>query len=456
MTADGSSSRPAHNETARRYFEHSSADRVNTDAVIVDTLRQEYPNLHLTVVPQSSCHLRAYAAAGHAALAPIDDEKSRLSWRTFIPPTRRLNGDMGVLADTTLFGKYLFEWKRREFVLYIVNGRDGFNSYPSITNQYILSSSIDATNNLILEASRWGVELHNEVWVFDGGRWVKSKELWSSVQKSKWDDVILEEEMKDAIIKDVTNFFNSRETYQKLSVPWKRGILFFGPPGNGKTISIRAIMNSLYGRVNSIPTLYVRSLSSFGGPEYALHEIFGKARQTAPCFLVFEDLDSIVTDNVRSYFLNEVDGLKSNDGILMDRLDPGISKRPSRFDRKYYFPDPDMQQREKYCHYWQKKLSDNKEVEFPDELCTAIAKITDDFSFAYIQEAFIAALLTIAAYNGEPDSQCWNQRTKTLMWESAVQRAVESTIDEPKLENLVLWREIKKQVKILREEMEGK
>ncbi|KAK4890923.1 hypothetical protein LTR28_002533, partial [Elasticomyces elasticus] len=130
---------------------------------------------------------------------------------------------------------------------------------------------------------------------------------------------------------------------------------------------------------------------------------------------------------------------------MMDRLDPGISKRPSRFDRKYYFPDPDMQQREKYCHYWQKKLSDNKEVEFPDELCTAIAKITDDFSFAYIQEAFIAALLTIAAYNGEPDSQCWNQRTKTLMWDSAAQRSVKSTIDEPKLENLVLWREIKKQ-----------
>ena len=60
--------------------------------------------------------------------------------------------------------------------------------------------------------------------------------------------------------------------------------------------------------------------------------IFQKARQEAPCYLVFEDLDSIVSDNVRSYFLNEVDGLKRNDGILMvgstnhlDRLDPGIA-----------------------------------------------------------------------------------------------------------------------------------
>ena len=60
--------------------------------------------------------------------------------------------------------------------------------------------------------------------------------------------------------------------------------------------------------------------------------IFDQARRFAPCYLVFEDLDTIVSDNVRSYFLNEVDGLKSNDGIFMvgstnhlDRLDPGIS-----------------------------------------------------------------------------------------------------------------------------------
>lgn len=68
------------------------------------------------------------------------------------------------------------------------------------------------------------------------------------------------------------------------------------------------------------------------GPERSIALIFAKAREFAPCYLVFEDLDTVVTDSVRSYFLNEVDGLKSNDGIFMigstnhlDRLDPGIS-----------------------------------------------------------------------------------------------------------------------------------
>lgn len=69
--------------------------------------------------------------------------------------------------------------------------------------------------------------------------------------------------------------------------------------------------------------------------------VFDKAREWSPCLLVLEDLDSLVNDGNRSYFLNQVDGVESNDGILiivttnhMERLDIGLSKRPSRFDRK--------------------------------------------------------------------------------------------------------------------------
>lgn len=52
-----------------------------------------------------------------------------------------------------------------------------------------------------------------------------------------------------------------------------------------------------------------------------IRSIFTEARQQAPCLLVFEDLDSLITENNRSFFLNEVDGLEDNDGILMVGLD---------------------------------------------------------------------------------------------------------------------------------------
>lgn len=308
--------RAGHNDTSRRYFEHSSAERINTDAVMVESVRKEYPDLHLTVCPTRTCNILAFAAAGHAGLAPIDNARDRLTWRNYYSPANRLNG-RGALADSVKFGKYLLDWKNKEFVVYIIEGRDGTSPYGVTQNQYILSSSVEITNTLLVDAGQWTNTLHSEVWLFDGGYWQKSKELYDSAMKSSWDDVILDPEMKKAIRDDVEIFFDSEAKYEKYRAPWKRGLIYWGPPGNGKTISIKALMHTLYTRKDPVPTLYVRSLRSFGGPEYSINQIFTRARQEAPCLLVFEDLDSIITDDVRSYFLNEVDGIRGNNGILM-------------------------------------------------------------------------------------------------------------------------------------------
>ncbi|KAF2643247.1 P-loop containing nucleoside triphosphate hydrolase protein [Massarina eburnea CBS 473.64] len=462
--------------TEREYFHHSSAQRVNTDVVLVEALRNQYSHLDLVIIPQNN--LLAYASAGFATATPLDEPVRAptygraIKWRTFIPPARRLDNSPGVTAERVLFGKYMYKWEDEEFILYIANGRDGDASYPEIVNNYILTSRPHKVDELIKAATLWSVELHDEVWVFDQGWWQKSRELYDSVQKSNWEDVILEEGMKKAIIADVESFFDGKETYQNLKVPWKRGLIYYGPPGNGKTISIKAMMHALYQRgVNgntkmSVPTLYVRTLSSFAGPESSLRAIFAKARQVAPCYLVFEDLDSIVDDRIRSYFLNEVDGIRSNDGILMvgstnhlDRLDPGISKRPSRFDRKYYFSDPDFEQRVQYAKFWQGKLKDNHDIDFPDALCPAIAKITDKFSFAYMQEAFVASLLAIAVRGTKDADQADREANRYAGPHDPMTAAgyygsvgILSGSEDPELDDLVLWKEIQKQVKVLREE----
>ncbi|KAJ4374326.1 hypothetical protein N0V83_003067 [Neocucurbitaria cava] len=470
-----------HDMTSLAYFDHSSAKRVNTDVVLVEALRTQYPDLDLVIAPEGRLNLLAYASAGFAKATPLEDSVNDpvyglcLKWRTYAPPPRRLDSGSGVMVERIIFGKYLYKWKDQEFIVYIADGRDGMASYPSITNHYILTKMEHKVDALIKEATRWGAELHNEVWVFDGGYWQKSAQLYASVRNSTWDSVILDEDMKKSLIADVENFFDSQDTYQKLKVPWKRGIIYYGPPGNGKTISIKAMMHSLYQRGVegdsrlAVPTLYVRTLSSFGGPEYSIKQIFGKARQEAPCYLVFEDLDSIVNDSVRSYFLNEVDGLKSNDGILMvgstnhlDRLDPGIAKRPSRFDRKYYFPNPRLDERVQYAKFWQGKLEDNKDLDFPDKLCPKIAEITDKFSFAYMQEAFVASLLAIAARGGkdindaERESERWAGPLDpmTVINRCAFVERVDNEGHEPDIEKLELWIEMQKQVRILRDEME--
>jgi hypothetical protein len=82
-------------------------------------------------------------------------------------------------------------------------------------------------------------------------------------------------------------------------------------------------------------------LSGFRGEEAGMADVFIKARESAPCAIILEDLDSLITDQNRSFFLNQLDGLEGNDGLLvigttnhLDKLDPGLSTRPSRFDRK--------------------------------------------------------------------------------------------------------------------------
>ncbi|KAK3389442.1 P-loop containing nucleoside triphosphate hydrolase protein, partial [Podospora didyma] len=210
---------------------------------------------------------------------------------------------------------------------------------------------------------------------------------------------------------DVLTFFDNQALYQSLSVPWKRGIIFHGLPGNGKTISIKALINSLDARSPPVPSLYVKSSDGRNGHR-CIKEIFSQARRQAPCLLIFEDLDSLVEDKTRSCFLNEVDGLESNEGILiigstnhLEKLDPAITKRPSRFDRKYHFKVPDEASRASYAEFWARKFAEREDVDFPDEICPLIAKLTADFSFAYLQELFLTSILSLARGDDEEEYQ---------------------------------------------------
>lgn len=117
----------------------------------------------------------------------------------------------------------------------------------------------------------------------------------------------------------------------------------------------------------------------------------------------------------------------------MELLDPGLSKRPSRFDRKYLFPIPSEEERILYNNYWRNKLK-NSDIEFPKKLGPAMAGITEGFSFAYLKEAFVSTLLAIA-----------NGRSGTLL---------DATSSDDDLDDYELWREFKKQVKILRDDMD--
>ena len=298
------------------------------------------------------------------------------------------------------------------------------------------------TDKLILTVGKWQDSgLNQTVLVYDG-YWQRSRDLWVSVQKANWDKVILDEKMKSELTSVVENFFDSKDVYEDLGVPWKRGLIFGGEPGNGKTISIKALMHTLlFDRKDPIPTLYVRDAPY----NYHIRNVFTMARRLAPCMLVLEDIETIVTPQTRSYFFNEMDGLENNDGLFvvastnfLDRLDPGLSKRPSRFDRKYIFPTPNEHERTLYCEFWRQKLQNKPKISFPQKLCPAMAHITGGFSFAFLQECFVATLLALAREEGGHITQFAQLRMRR----------------DDSLDQYPLWRVFKEQAESLRKQIE--
>ncbi|KAI9795871.1 MAG: hypothetical protein M1835_005067 [Candelina submexicana] len=462
------------------YNAHANGRRVSTDAVMAASIRKHHPDLGLTITPADECDLLAFAAAGNAT-AEEDTLLSlpSLTWRQFrAPPRRNL---YGAVESKVSFARYRYKWKMSqystaEFLLYVVEGTQQ-GSFRPVTMLYILSDRANAwyVDSLIRAASMWVLELHNEVLVYDG-YWRKNTELYESVQNASWDDVILDDDMKKALIADVEGFFDERSAYLSFGIPWKRGVVLHGPPGNGKTISIKAFMHSLSVRSQgSIPSLYVRDFNY----TFQVHDVFAKARAQAPCLLIFEDIDTLVKPHLRSYFYNEVDGLENNDGIMMvattnhlDQLDPGLAKRPSRFDRKYLFPNPSQDERTQYCEYWRKKLIDNQDIKFPANLSPAIAVITYDFSYAYIKEAFVASLTYIFTNRSVPPTtssrskfvadpstsaatSCNHCGSNNAVTTAATGGGDDGNDDNDDLDKVLLWGVMKKQVALLREELES-
>jgi transitional endoplasmic reticulum ATPase len=242
---------------SQAFYNNSTAPRVNTDVVIAESLRKAYPQLSLTIVPTTIyCDLINYATSGLAHAERQEDSTSALgashSWRVWVPPYRRLDGASGNVTTVVQFGKYFYRWRpgggdknreERNFIVYVASGRDGTSSYPQVICHYILSApgEKDAVDELLSEVGAWMIELREEVWVFDSGFWSKSRELWQSVKNASWEDVILDEQMKKNIIADTEGFFNARETYARLKVPWKRGIIYYGPPGKYAFLIYRTI-----------------------------------------------------------------------------------------------------------------------------------------------------------------------------------------------------------------------
>ncbi|WKY14759.1 hypothetical protein Q1695_000355 [Nippostrongylus brasiliensis] len=154
--------------------------------------------------------------------------------------------------------------------------------------------------------------------------------------------------------------FKHPYVFESYGVPLGRGVLLHGASGCGKTLLANAIVT--YSNFNSIFVKGPELLSKFiGSSEENVRNVFERARNSSPCVIIFDELDSLaqqrgsdttgVTDRIVNQLLTEMDGVEGKSGVFVigcssriDLIDSALL-RPGRFDYILECPVPSQDDR---------------------------------------------------------------------------------------------------------------
>jgi len=222
----------------------------------------------------------------------------------------------------------------------------------------------------------------------------------------KLGDVVGQEEAKRKV-RVILEFLKNPEKFGKWA---PKNVLFFGPPGTGKTMTAKALANEA-----KVPFLSVKSTKLIGehvgDGARKIHELYERARQVAPCIVFLDEFDSIALD--RSYqdlrgdvseivnaLLTELDGIQKNDRICTiaatnraEMLDVSIR---SRFEEEIEFGLPSYEER---LEIIKRNLAD-----FPLKVKVSydlVARMTEGFSGRDLVEKIIKSSLHKSIADGK-------------------------------------------------------
>merc|ERR1719382_354520 len=188
------------------------------------------------------------------------------------------------------------------------------------------------------------------------------RETVVEIPTTTWEDIGGLEDVKASLREMILYPIEHPDKFHKFGMKPSRGVLFYGPPGCGKTLMAKAVANECSSNFISVKGPELLTMW-FGESEANVREIFDKARGAAPCVLFFDELDSVgvargsgsggsgAGDRVLNQLLTEMDGAGGKKNLFFigatnrpDILDEALI-RPGRLDQLIYIPLPDKASR---------------------------------------------------------------------------------------------------------------
>lgn len=186
-------------------------------------------------------------------------------------------------------------------------------------------------------------------------------------------ELVLPDGLLDRIERHVLGPSRHREALLASGRHLSRGLLLWGPPGTGKTHTVRYLTG-----LATDATVVILS----GGALGMVGAFAGLARRLAPALVVLEDIDLVAEERTYGPFgsspvlfdlMNEMDGLGDDADIAFvlttnrpDALEPALAARPGRVDLAVELPLPDDEGRrrllELYGRGLELQLADREEV----------------------------------------------------------------------------------------------
>lgn len=200
------------------------------------------------------------------------------------------------------------------------------------------------------------------------------------------DDIVeLPEASHRRVLEGIRKFWASKVRYQKHGLIYKRGVLLWGPPGGGKTVTAQLLMHEVATSHNGIVLVV-------DNPELAVAilRILRSIEMNRPLVLLLEDVDEIISHHGEHALLAMLDGEHQTDNVVYvattnypERLGARIVNRPSRFDERIKIGMPSLEARLVYL----RRACAGATVPIDDW-----AADTEGFSIAHLRELVVAVL----------------------------------------------------------------